>query len=88
MQQPLGMVEKQTTFLAIDGLHTATIEPDQTIALRMHDVEPFRCENNHIFLDTGSPHHVEMVEDLAHYPVVEKGRAIRQGHLILVRGPM
>lgn len=75
----LGMVEKQTTFFAIDGLHTATIEPDQTIALRMHDVEEFRCEKNHSFLDTGSPHHVEMVEDLAHFPVVEKGRAIRQG---------
>ena len=65
--------------MAIDGLHTATIEADQTVALRMHDVTDFSCEKDHTFLDTGSPHHVAMVEDLAHFPVVEKGRSIRRG---------
>ena len=75
----LGIIDKRTTFMAIDGLHTATIEADQTVALRMHDVTDFRCEKDHTFLDTGSPHHVAMVEDLAHFPVVEKGRSIRRG---------
>lgn len=75
----LGIIEKQTTFMAIDGLHTATIEKDQSVALRMHDVSDFRCEKDHTFLDTGSPHHVAMVADLSQFAVVEKGRAIRRG---------
>jgi diaminopimelate epimerase len=65
--------------MAIDGLHTATIEKDQTVSLRMHNVSDFRCEKDYTFLDTGSPHHVEMVADLPQFNVLEKGRAIRQG---------
>lgn len=75
----LGIIEKQTTFMAIDGLHTATIEKDHTVALRMHDVNDFRCEKDYTFLDTGSPHHVSMVTDLSQFAVVEKGREIRNG---------
>jgi len=75
----LGIIEKQTTFTAIDGPHTATIEADQTVALRMHDVTDFHCEKDHTFLNTGSPHHVAMVEGLSQFPVLEKGRTIRYG---------
>ena len=39
----------------------------------------FRCEKDHTFLDTGSPHHVSMVTDLSQFAVVEKGRKIRNG---------
>ena len=75
----LGIIENQATFMAIDGRHTATIENDQTVALRMHDVSDFRCEKDHTFLDTGSPHHVTMVTDLPQFAVVKKGREIRNG---------
>ncbi len=75
----LGMIEQQTTFMAIDGLHTASIEADKTVALRMHDVNELNCAATHTFLDTGSPHHVALVQDLAHFPVVEEGRKIRHG---------
>ncbi len=33
------------------------------------------------FLNTGSPHHVQIVEDLEHYNVKENGAAIRYGEL-------
>ncbi|MEL0275540.1 MAG: diaminopimelate epimerase [Flavobacteriaceae bacterium] len=75
----LGIIEKQATFMAIDGRHTATIKKDHSVALRMHDVSDFHCEKDHTFLDTGSPHHVTMVTDLPHFAVVEKGRKIRNG---------
>lgn len=75
----LGIIGQQATFMAIDGLHTATIKKDQSVALRMHDVSDFHCEINHTFLDTGSPHHVTMVTDLPQFAVVEKGREIRYG---------
>ena len=69
----LGIIENDTRFLAIDGLHAAKIDNDRVV-LRMHDVDRINTFDHHYFLDTGSPHHVEMVEDLAHVPVVTKGQ--------------
>ena len=75
----LGMIAATTRFEAIDGEHTAVLHPDGTVALRMHDVTEINCAEGYTFLDTGSPHHVEMVDELNQYPVKEKGRSIRQG---------
>ena len=75
----LGIIKEATTFEAIDGLHTAQIKANKEVALRMHDVKHIRNTNTYAFLDTGSPHHVEMVTDLATYPVVDQGAAIRYG---------
>ena len=75
----LGIISTKTRFQAIDGVHTAVLHADGSVALRMHNVSEIRCEEDYTFLDTGSPHHVEMVEQLAQFPVKEKGRLIRQG---------
>lgn len=75
----LGIVENKTAFLAADGLHHAEILSDDTIALHMRDVVQIQKEKEYVFMDTGSPHHVTWVENLAHYPVVDQGRSIRNG---------
>lgn len=75
----LGIIGKTTRFLAIDGLHTAQIITHQVVALRMHDVSELQRFEQHYFLDTGSPHHVQLVENLKAFPVVAEGRRIRQG---------
>ena len=75
----LGIIETATTFEAVDGIHTATLTSAGEVALRMHDVEQILATASHTFLDTGSPHHIEEVTNLAQFPVVEKGRTIRYG---------
>lgn len=75
----IGIITTRARFEAIDGEHTAVLEADGSVALRMHNVEEINCNEGYTFLDTGSPHHVEMVEQLAQFPVNEKGRLIRQG---------
>ena len=75
----LGIIGKTTRFLAVDGLHTAQIIAPEVVALRMHDVAELQRFEQHYFLDTGSPHHVQMVDNLKAFPVVEEGRRIRQG---------
>lgn len=77
----LGIIENQTTFMATDGLHHATIFADGIVSLQMKDVDEVRIEEDYVFLDTGSPHHVLLVEDLENYNVKEKGAAIRYGEL-------
>lgn len=77
----LGIIENETTFIATDGLHYAKISDDGIVSLQMKDVDTIKIEKDYVFLDTGSPHHVQLVEDLKHFPIKEKGAEIRYGEL-------
>jgi diaminopimelate epimerase len=76
--QALGLISNQTTFEAIDGLHYAEIE-NGIISLQMGDVTAVEVYESHCFLHTGSPHHVEMVNNIMDFPVYEVGRQKRYG---------
>lgn len=72
----LGIIETQTAFMATDGVHHASIQDDR-VALHMTDVSHIENHKQYSFLNTGSPHHIEMVANLEDLNVVDKGRAIR-----------
>jgi diaminopimelate epimerase len=74
----LGCISDVTKFEASDGLHNARIESD-IIFIKMLDVFDVKNFNTHSFLDTGSPHHVQMVKDLKQYNVYANGKRIREG---------
>lgn len=74
----LGIFDKQTYFDAIDGLHFAEYENGIT-NLQMIDVDVIEKHNDHYFLNTGSPHHVQLVENIQNYNVKENGARIRYG---------
>lgn len=75
--QELGIIKNKTEFKTIDGIHAAVIHKNNVVALQMNDVKEVQLHEAHSFLDTGSPHHVALVEEVATYPVFEKGREIR-----------
>jgi len=74
----LEIFTHSTVFDAVDGLHTATIEGD-IVSLQMQDVSEIKAKPNAIFMDTGSPHHVQIVEDLANFNVAKEGAKLRYG---------
>lgn len=74
----LGVIDKETTFNAVDGLHYATIEGD-IVNLKMMDVDKIHEKPNHSFLDTGSPHHVQLVTALDKFDVQKEGKKLRYG---------
>ncbi|MBF4471090.1 diaminopimelate epimerase [Flavobacterium sp. HJJ] len=76
----MHVIENETTFIATDGLHHASFE-DKLVSLQMIDVPAIDIKADYSFLNTGSPHHVQMVEDLEHYNVKDNGAAIRYGEL-------
>lgn len=77
----LQIIQNETTFIATDGLHYATISDDGTVSLQMKDVNTIKVTPQYVFLDTGSPHHVQLVEDLKNLDIKEKGAAIRYSDL-------
>tara|TARA_R100001369_G_scaffold65446_1_gene92612 strand:+ start:12051 stop:12824 length:774 start_codon:yes stop_codon:yes gene_type:complete len=74
----LGIVVDEAEFLATDGLHKAKTKGG-IIHLQMQDVSEIQTFENHQFLDTGSPHHVEMASDLENFEVKSEGAQIRYG---------
>lgn len=73
----LGIIKDKATFQAVDGLHEANVQ-DNWVSLKMKDVEKVTDYGNHVFLDTGSPHHVERVAQLETFDVFSKGKVIRE----------
>jgi diaminopimelate epimerase len=77
----LNVIQNQTTFIATDGLHHATISEDGIVSLQMIDVANVKITPDYVFLNTGSPHHVEIVDDLEHYDIKTNGAKIRYSDL-------
>jgi len=77
----MNVISNEATFEAIDGLHYATIDKDGIVSLQMKDVEDVKVENKYTFLNTGSPHHVEFVDDLNQFDVKKEGAKIRYSDL-------
>ena len=82
----LGVVADRSEFMAIDGLHSASESATGLITLQMKDVDAVQCFPSHVFLDTGSPHHVEFVDNLRQIDLKNRGSEIRYGKLYGVAG--
>ncbi|MEO6347671.1 MAG: diaminopimelate epimerase [Aquaticitalea sp.] len=74
----LGIIKNKATFEAVDGMHDSIIEKE-LVKLHMLDVNVVEKHGNHTFLNTGSPHHVQMEPDLELMDVKAEGSRIRYG---------
>lgn len=72
----LGIISEKTEFDAVDGKHHATIK-NNTVKLKMNDVSEIIALDNYSFLNTGSPHHVQLVKSIEDFNVFSEGRKIR-----------
>ncbi len=77
----LGIITNETNFTAIDGPHHATIAGNSEVSLQMKDVSDVRIEDSYVFLDTGSPHHVELADHLEMLDLKAEGSKIRYSAL-------
>lgn len=73
----LGIIEATAKFEAVDGYHYAKIIEDELISLQMKDVDRIAVHQDYSFLNTGSPHHVQLVSDLKNLDVKTEGAKIR-----------
>ena len=83
--QSLGIIVKSATFEAYDGIHEAIIAGDR-IQIKMADVQNGRQLLNGTFIDTGSPHYIEFVENLDEMDVVQEGKTLRYSTIFAPNG--
>ena len=72
----LGIDVKETTFLAIDGVHKACRVGEQ-FRLEMNDVGRIDEFNDAYIVNTGSPHYVKGIASLNDLDIVSFGKEIR-----------
>jgi len=73
----LGIISRQTRFMAADGEHIAEIKTGNLIRLRMSDVSDIESDHDYYYLNTGSPHYVVFAERVKNLDVFREGRMIR-----------
>lgn len=77
----LGIIESETTFLAIDGVHKAEVSEDGIVKLEMLKVEAFMQLNDDYITETGSPHYVRFYEEGDKVDIVSFGKSIRYSEM-------
>ncbi|WP_443937579.1 diaminopimelate epimerase [Pedobacter sp. MW01-1-1] len=83
----LGIIDKETNFLAVDGPHYARIsENGDWVDLQMIDVDTVSKDGEAYVLNTGSPHYVAMQSELKTRDVFKEGRAIRYNDRYIAAG--
>jgi diaminopimelate epimerase len=77
----MGIVRNVANFFAVDGVHEAIVldnkEKNTIVKLKMTDVNTIEINSSFFFLNTGSPHHVQYVENIEKYDVFNQGKNIR-----------
>ena len=69
----LGIVEKVAKIETSEGIYTATISNRNLVSLKMKNIDDVILFDNKAYLDSGSPHHVEMIKDLNKISVTKMG---------------
>ena len=77
----IGVIDHKAEFEAVDGYHYATIDAKGIVALQMKDVDTVNQQENYTFLNTGSPHHVQLVDNLVELDIKTEGAKIRYSDL-------
>lgn len=76
----LKIIKDKTHFIAVDGEHYANIssQVDQLIvSLQMQNVSEIEDGENFYYLNTGSPHYTQFIENHENFDTFSKGKAIR-----------
>ena len=82
----LKIITEKAFFIAVDGEHFAQFDEKEQVQLQMKDVEKVTVAQNYVFLNTGSPHHVQFVENIKDFDVQTEGAKIRYGELYADKG--
>lgn len=75
--QYLGIVNGTAKFEATDGIHLAHLFENGDVSLQMSNVPVVQVFDGHVFTNTGSPHHVQLTDNIDHTDVFNQGRHLR-----------
>ncbi|MPQ47665.1 diaminopimelate epimerase [Marinifilum sp. N1E240] len=85
----LGIIKNETTFIAVDGEHEAKVEDKNNfvqISLKMINVSGIEKIGDSFFMNTGSPHFVQFIQNHDDFDTYSNGKAIRYNDRFAAEG--
>lgn len=76
---------KNCSFIAIDGIHQASIENDW-VKISIGDVNTIKKYDKDIFINTGSPHYIRFVKELNNLAIKTEAHPIRYNNEFKEKG--
>ena len=73
----LGIIKKIAKIETSEGIYTVTISNKNLVSLKMKNIDDIILFDNKAYLNSGSPHHIEMTKDLNKVSVKKTGSSIR-----------
>lgn len=74
--QKLEILSDSGEFEAVDGMHPFKMT-DDFVSLKMGNVKSIETINDAVFLDTGSPHYVKVLDDILDLDLISEAHKIR-----------
>jgi len=81
----LGIIELETKFIAIDGIHEAKIVGKE-VHLKMGDISKIETGKDYYFLDTGSPHYIKYKNNISEIDIIKSAHKIRYNERFSAEG--
>ena len=74
----MGIVGREVEFISTDGAHEAKIITDSIVELKMsNSLEVLNLKSGAFFVDTGSPHYVNYLDNIEEIDLIKQARVIR-----------
>jgi diaminopimelate epimerase len=83
--QTLEVLSGHGGFLAVDGMHPFKMV-DGLVSLKMGDVSAIELIADDVYMDTGSPHYVTIVEDMLEIDLIQDARKVRYNNRFSAEG--
>jgi len=83
--QNLNVLRDEGAFLAVDGMHPFKME-GRLVSLKMGVVSEIETIGEAVYINTGSPHYITMVEDVLEIDLINDARKIRYNDRFSAKG--
>ncbi|MCF8461875.1 MAG: diaminopimelate epimerase [Flavobacteriales bacterium] len=83
--QNLNVLRDEGEFLAVDGMHPFKMT-DSLVSLKMGNVSSIEAIGDAVYMDTGSPHYVTMVDEVLDIDIISDARKVRYNERFSAKG--
>lgn len=83
--QNLNVLRDEGEFIAVDGMHPFKME-NHLVSLKMSDVSGIEKIGDAVYMDTGSPHYVTMVDEVLDISIITDAHKIRYNERFSEKG--
>lgn len=83
--QNLNVLRDSGSFLAVDGMHDFKMV-NELVSLKMGDVFKIETIDDAVYMDTGSPHYVKMVDEVLDIDIINDAHKIRYNARFSTKG--